>query len=63
MSRRPGGRDSGAEDAEPRAGVVMTIVIPDELHARSIQLTHPDGHHYSDDGEFRCADGWGDRPS
>ena len=23
------------------------------------ELIHPDGHHYSDDGDFYCADCWG----
>ena len=26
-------------------------------------LIHPDGHHYSPDGDFLCADGWGDPDS
>ena len=26
-------------------------------------LIHPDGHHYSDDGDFYCADCWGTEPS
>jgi len=24
-----------------------------------VDLIHPDGHHYSDDGDFYCADCWG----
>ena len=26
------------------------------------ELIHPDGHHYSDDGDFYCADCWADDP-
>ena len=26
-------------------------------------LIHPDGHHYSNDGDFYCADCWGVEPS
>src|ERR1017187_1931313 len=28
-----------------------------------VDLINPDGHHYSDDGYFYCANCWGDEPT